>query len=179
MRILILVILLLTAAGGGMFYYTYQASQSPLEERQEAALQTASAEAAVAEVHAVDFYHGDASYQVFDITNEEGIRQFIWVEEEPDDLEEEAGDEEEAASDWEPSVVIRDAEAGISPDAARETAAAEASPVQWRHTKLGIRGGEPVYEVHYINEDEQFGYLYVSFEDGSYAGSFHFAEQPL
>lgn len=144
-------------------YYIYEITSEPLEMRENAAVQLAEQQIALAEVRDVNYYHGRRSYQVIDAMDEEGNELYIWVEEtdEPDDPA---------------TIEVREKSDGLTREEVLGLARDELSISSLKSVRLGMIGSTPIYEVNYVDDMDRHSFYYVTFEDGTYIRHYQFLD---
>ncbi|WP_147804759.1 DUF5590 domain-containing protein [Alkalicoccus halolimnae] len=140
----------------GFVYFYFSSILSPLEARQEAAVENAMEEADIQEVKNVDYFHGSRSYQVIDAVTNEDEAIYVLVE--------------ETESETDP-VILPHSE-GISFDEAAAAAGENSNIAELKSVKIGLMEDTPVYEIHYADPEGRLSYYYVTFANGEYVRSY-------
>ncbi|PYZ98387.1 hypothetical protein CR205_07275 [Alteribacter lacisalsi] len=149
-------------------YLLYQSAASSQITGSDQAKAYALAEGYLTEVERADYYYGRRAYTVLSGEDQNGEAAYVWIEQQAEANEDEEDDAENSAEDWEPRVVVRTQDEGISREEAEEIASRELEIQEWKQVRLGMIGDTPVYEMVYIDTDNRYSFYYLSFDDGSY-----------
>jgi uncharacterized protein YpmB len=125
-------------------------ARSPVNDRAEAAIQRAEAEADVASTEDVSLYNGNKSYVVITGRNSEDEKIVVWVPEKDRDI------------------IVKKWADGISKEAAINKLKEENDVSEILSVKLGMESVGPVWELTYLDENEHLNYYYLLFESGEW-----------
>ncbi|MBO9128214.1 DUF5590 domain-containing protein [Bacillus sp. 165] len=135
-----------------VFYsvHIYQSTISQKEQGQVKAVETAKKLGGLVEIISVDYYNGEAPYQVIKGINKQKKEIIIWVPEKKG------------------QTVIRKVNDGISEQQAVQIVEKERSPKEIIKVKLGIENNVPLWEITYIDQEDRYTYYYMDYEDGKF-----------
>lgn len=140
------IFLILIFAGIGT--YAYQTVRSPLNALFEKAEQYARSE--LTDIVDIDYYHGEKAYIVVTGFSQEMEKMIMFI------LDDFSSHHMEKASD------------GITEDQALEIVKENVTSREIQSIRLGIEKGLPIYEVIYKTENQNLGYYYLTFKDGTF-----------
>ncbi|OEH93418.1 DUF5590 domain-containing protein [Bacillus solimangrovi] len=100
-------------------------------------------------VNKVEHFHGKDSYQVVHAINEDGEAVYVWV---PDNNKKKP--------------VIKKASEGWTEERVKEQVISERNPIEIIDIRLGMMSGTPLWEVKYVDNNDQYTYYYMNFQNG-------------
>ena len=128
----------------------YQVSRNPLDHQADEALKRVEAETAIVKVKDTSFYNGSKSYMVVTGENEQKEKLVAWVPNKKGKIIEEK---------WAD---------GISKDQAINKLNDEKKPKELLSVRLGYESVGPVWEMTYLDQQDNLNYYYLLFSTGEW-----------
>ncbi len=152
-KIILFVVLVFLVALAAKSFYFYQSILAPLKTVQQQAVDFAQEQYNIQAVISIDFFHGETAYHVIRATIE-GEEKIIWISEDFD------------------QTTIRNASEGITEGQVREIVETELKPEKIVSIKLGMENEIPLYEVVYVDQQNQYSFYYLTFKNGRFLKHF-------
>lgn len=127
----------------------YRSVTEPLNNQQQLAVKYVEEQLNIEKINRVDFFHGEIAYHVINAMLD-STPVFVFV---PETLD---------------NIIIRNVDQGITYTDAKNIVEKERNPKKITAIKLGIEKNIPLYEVTYLNQQNQYVFYYLTFKNGRY-----------
>jgi uncharacterized protein YpmB len=131
------------------FSWIYQIAMGQKEEGHEAAIERAKKQASIAQVEQVDTFVGKEKQFIVEGKNKQNEAIYVWV----------------PASKKE-KVIAKKAKEGITSNQAVQAVQKENTISKLKNVQLAREGDVLLWEVTYLNENNQYSFSYVDFTTG-------------
>ncbi|MCY7450030.1 DUF5590 domain-containing protein [Bacillus altitudinis] len=131
------------------FSWIYQIAMGQKEEGHEAAIERAKKQASIAQVEQVDTFVGKEKQFIVEGKNKQNEAIYVWV----------------PASKKE-KVIAKKAKEGITSNQAVQAVQKENTISKLKNVQLAREGDVLLWEVTYLNENDQYSFSYVDFTTG-------------
>lgn len=136
--------------GGTSAFLIYKNSRSPLHKQSEAAIDRVKEETGITKIEDTSFYNGTKAYSVIIGKDDGGKKKVAWVPE------------------GKGKIIERDWDGGISKEEAVNKLRSEIEPKELLSIRLGYESVGPVWEITYLDDQEQLNYFYMLFSNGEW-----------
>ncbi len=145
-----IIVLVLLVIGTAASILLYQASRNPLDLQAEKAVSRVENETAIVEVENTSFYNGSKSYVVVTGKNEQDEKMVAWVPNEKG------------------KIIEKKWADGLSKDQALNKLRDEKQPKEVLSVRLGYESVGPVWEITYLDNQDNLNYFYLLFSTGEW-----------
>lgn len=128
----------------------YQVSRNPLDNQAEKALNRVKAETAIVEVENTSFYNGSKSYVVVTGKDDQNKKLVAWV------------------PNKKGKIIEKKWADGISKEQAINKLNEEKQPKELLSVRLGYESVGPVWEITYLDQQDNLNYFYLLFSTGEW-----------
>ncbi|TMU86787.1 peptidase [Bacillus sp. BHET2] len=136
--------------GTGVSILLYQVSRNPLDRQAEKALSRVENETTIVEVQNTSFYNGSKSYVVVTGKNEQNEKMVAWV------------------PNKNGKIIEKKWADGLSKDQALNKLRDEKQPKEVLSLRLGYESVGPVWEITYLDNQDNLNYFYLLFSTGEW-----------
>ncbi|HZG72100.1 MAG TPA: DUF5590 domain-containing protein [Chondromyces sp.] len=136
---------------GAFFAYFYAQAQEPYEQAEEKAIAIAKEKAAITSVSDFYIYNSRSTYYTILGENKKKQQVVVWI-----------------PKGKEKKITIKKASDGITEKQAIQKLEAEKNPEEILSVRLGMEKIGPVWELIYLDQNNQLNYYYVLFENGEW-----------
>ncbi|MCA0147844.1 DUF5590 domain-containing protein [Rossellomorea vietnamensis] len=145
-----IIVLLFLVIGISASVLVYQLSRNPLDHQRDLALKRVEDETAIVKVEDTSFYNGSKSYVVVTGQNEKREKLVAWV----------PGKKGE--------IIEKKWANGITKDQAINKLNDEKKPKELLSVRLGYESVGPVWEMTYLDQQDNLNYYYLLFSTGEW-----------
>ncbi|MCR8846911.1 DUF5590 domain-containing protein [Rossellomorea sp. SC111] len=145
-----IIVLLFIVIGISASVLLYQVSRNPLDHQRDLALKRVKDETGIVKVEETSFYNGSTSYVVVTGENEQKEKLVAWVPDKKGKIIEEK---------W---------ANGITKDQAINKLNDEKEPKELLSVRLGYESVGPVWEMTYLDQQDNLNYYYLLFSSGEW-----------
>ncbi|MGE6752297.1 DUF5590 domain-containing protein [Rossellomorea sp. NPDC071047] len=128
----------------------YQVSRNPLDNQAEKALNRVKSETAIVEVENTSFYNGSKSYVVVTGKDDQNEKLVAWV------------------PNKKGKIIEKKWADGISKEQAINKLNDEKQPKELLSVRLGYESVGPVWEITYLDQQDNLNYFYLLFSTGEW-----------
>ncbi|OXS58712.1 cell wall elongation regulator TseB-like domain-containing protein [Rossellomorea vietnamensis] len=145
-----IIVLLFLVIGISASVLVYQLSRNPLDHQRDLALKRVEEETAIVKVEDTSFYNGSKSYVVVTGQNEKREKLVAWV------------------PDKKGKIIEKKWANGITKDQAINKLNDEKKPKELLSVRLGYESVGPVWEMTYLDQQDNLNYYYLLFSTGEW-----------
>ncbi|CAN7348205.1 cell wall elongation regulator TseB-like domain-containing protein [Rossellomorea sp. LjRoot5] len=145
-----IIVLLFIVIGISASVLLYQVSRNPLDHQRDLALKRVKDETAIVKVEDTSFYNGSKSYVVVTGENEQKEKLVAWV------------------PDKKGKIIEKKWANGITKDQAINKLNDEKKPKELLSVRLGYESVGPVWEMTYLDQQDNLNYYYLLFSSGEW-----------
>ncbi|MGG3913656.1 DUF5590 domain-containing protein [Rossellomorea vietnamensis] len=145
-----IIVLLFLVIGISASVLVYQLSRNPLDHQRDLALKRVEDETAIVKVEDTSFYNGSKSYVVVTGKNEQREKLVAWV------------------PDKKGKIIEKKWANGITKDQAINKLNDEKKPKELLSVRLGYESVGPVWEMTYLDQQDNLNYYYLLFSTGEW-----------
>ncbi|PFG05940.1 DUF5590 domain-containing protein [Bacillus sp. es.034] len=145
-----IIVLLFLVIGISASVLVYQLSRNPLDHQRDLALKRVEDETAIVKVEDTSFYNGSKSYVVITGKNEKREKLVAWV------------------PDKKGKIIEKKWANGITKDQAINKLNDEKKPKELLSVRLGYESVGPVWEMTYLDQQDNLNYYYLLFSTGEW-----------
>ncbi|MEI2665668.1 cell wall elongation regulator TseB-like domain-containing protein [Rossellomorea sp. LJF3] len=145
-----IIVLLFLVIGISASVLVYQISRNPLDHQRDLALKRVRDETAIVKVEDTSFYNGSKSYVVVTGQNEQREKLVAWV------------------PDKKGKIIEKKWANGITKDQAINKLNDEKKPKELLSVRLGYESVGPVWEMTYLDQQDNLNYYYLLFSTGEW-----------
>ncbi|MBN8190715.1 DUF5590 domain-containing protein [Bacillus sp. NTK074B] len=149
-KVITIVVVLFIVIGVTSSVLIYQISRDPLDQEADMALKRVADETAIVKVENTSFYNGSKSYVVVTGENNTKEKLIAWVPKKKGDIVEKK---------WAD---------GITKDQAINKLKDEKKPKELLSVRLGYESVGPVWEMTYLDQQDNLNYYYLLFSTGEW-----------
>jgi uncharacterized protein YpmB len=145
-----IIVLLFIVIGMTASVILYQVSRNPLDRQADQALKRVQDETEIVKVDNTSFYHGSKSYVVVTGENEQNEKLVAWI------------------PDKKGKIIEKKWADGITKDQAINKLKDEKKPKELLSVRLGYESVGPVWELTYLDQQDNLNYYYLLFSTGEW-----------
>ncbi|KPL59802.1 cell wall elongation regulator TseB-like domain-containing protein [Rossellomorea vietnamensis] len=145
-----IIVLLFIVIGISASVLLYQVSRNPLDHQRDLALKRVKDETAIVKVEDTSFYNGSKSYVVVTGENEQREKLVAWV------------------PNKKGKIIDKKWANGITKDQAINKLNDEKEPKELLSVRLGYESVGPVWEMTYLDQQDNLNYYYLLFSSGEW-----------
>ncbi|WP_201713292.1 cell wall elongation regulator TseB-like domain-containing protein [Rossellomorea arthrocnemi] len=145
-----IIVLLFIVIGITASVILYQVSRNPLDRQADQALKRVQDETEIVKVDNTSFYHGSKSYVVVTGENEQNEKLVAWI------------------PDKKGKIIEKKWADGITKDQAINKLKDEKKPKELLSVRLGYESVGPVWELTYLDQQDNLNYYYLLFSTGEW-----------
>jgi uncharacterized protein YpmB len=145
-----IIVLLFIIIGITASVLLYQVSRNPLDHKADQALKRVENETAIVKVESTSFYNGTKSYMVVTGENEQSEKLVAWV------------------PNKKGKIIEKKWADGITKDQAINKLKDEKKPKELLSVRLGYESVGPVWEMTYLDQQDNLNYYYLLFSTGEW-----------